>query len=65
MLNINKTLLFGYSNNGDLMEDEMIEKVVKEFESKKDDFPSKDSVEGKKLVQTIREEAASDDEKYE
>jgi len=43
------------------MEEEIIEKVVKEFDSKKETFPSKNSEEGEKMVETIRKETISND----
>lgn len=59
---INKLLLFGYSNNGDFMEEKMIEVVIKEFDSERDSFPSSSSLEGEKLIQTVRKETIIDDD---
>ena len=42
------------------MEEKIIEVVVKETDSKKDDFPNENSEEGKKMIQTIRKETNYD-----
>ncbi len=39
------------------MEEKTIEVVVKEMNVGNEDFPSKDSLEGKKMVQTVQVEA--------
>lgn len=57
----NKSLLFGYTNSGDLMEDKTIEVIVKETDSERNDFPNESSDEGKKMIQTVREETISSD----
>lgn len=49
----------GYLNNGDFMEEEIIKVVVKECDSNRDDFPRKDSLEGEKMIETIKTEAAT------
>lgn len=48
--------IFGYIINGDNMEEKMIEVVVKESNIDNKNIPLEDSDEGKKLVQTVREE---------
>lgn len=48
--------IFGYIINGDIMEEKMIEVVVKESNIDNKNIPLEDSDEGKKLVQTVREE---------
>lgn len=40
----------------------MIEKVVKEFDSKKEEFPDKETTEGKMLIQTVKKEALTNNE---
>ncbi len=50
-------LFLGNINNGDNMEEKMIEVVVKE--SNIDNIPQESSDEGKKLIQTIKEESNS------
>lgn len=49
----------GYLNNGDFMEEEIIKVVVKECDSNRDDFPRKDSLEGEKMIETIKIEATT------
>lgn len=39
----------------------MIEVVVKECDSKRNDFPSKDSIEGEKMIQTVKRESSNDE----
>lgn len=47
------------------MREKIIETVVKECDSKNNDFPSKESDEGKKMIQTLKKETGLENDKEE